>query len=303
MSSTKAWISACRPKTLPLALSGIILGSFLSYSDIYSSEQQPFNWKILLSAILTATFLQILSNLANDYGDAETGADIDRIGPTRAVQSGSITKQKMKFAIGIFIVLSLISGLSLLYYSLWPLDLSFILFFVLGVLAIFAAIKYTIGKNPYGYRALGDIFVFLFFGWVAVLGIYFLNTKTIDLMLLLPASSVGLFSMAVLNLNNMRDVENDSKVGKNTLVVLLGIEKAKKYHYTLIITGLTLALGYVILRHCLPYGLIFCMLIPIFLTHLIRTNKNTGIKLEPELKIMALLTFFFTLLLGIGCTI
>jgi 1,4-dihydroxy-2-naphthoate octaprenyltransferase len=229
MSNTISnWLSAFRLRTLPLAFSCIITGSFLA--ALYT-----FKWEITLLALLTTLFLQILSNLSNDYGDTVHGADsADRIGPKRAVQSGKISKASMKMAMIVFALLALISGLLLLYIALDNVK-TILIFLLLGLSAITAAIKYTAGKNPYGYKGLGDLFVFIFFGIVGVEGVFFLHTQAFSVNGLLPASAIGLLSVAVLNLNNMRDHVSDAKAGKNTLVVKMGFENAKRYHAALII--------------------------------------------------------------------
>ena len=224
----KAWIQAFRLRTLPLALSSILMGIIVSY--IHDS----FLLQVSIWAVITTLLLQILSNLANDYGDASKGTDNEnRLGPERTVQSGKISPKSMKNAIIIFSFLSLISGL----YLIWLSNIDFIkalLFLLLGVLAIAAAIKYTVGKRAYGYSGLGDLFVFIFFGPVAVLGSFYLNSGYISYDVIFPAITVGLLSTAVLNLNNMRDLDNDKKSGKNTIVVKLGIKRAKLYHIIIV---------------------------------------------------------------------
>ena len=227
-----------RLRTLPLAAASIIVGAGIAV------HQQVFNLPIFLLSLTTALLLQILSNLANDFGDAITGADDEnRVGPKRAMQSGLITAEAMKFAIVLTIILTLLSGLSLLTLALDGDLFSWLVFLGLGVLAIIAAITYTMGKLPYGYRALGDVAVFIFFGLLGVIGSFYLYALSFDWLLILPAASIGLLSAAVLNINNMRDMENDYKHNKTTLVVLLGRTKAFKYHLCLIMLAPLLA-GY-----------------------------------------------------------
>nr|WP_117235994.1 1,4-dihydroxy-2-naphthoate polyprenyltransferase [Vibrio maerlii] len=231
--SIQIWLDAARPKTLPLALAAIITGSSLAFASGH------FSLPIALLCLLTATLLQILSNLANDYGDAEKGTDNDqRLGPMRAIQSGAVSLKDMKQAIGINIVFICLSGLALLFYSLDSLQ-NFFIFIALGILSIVAALAYTMGSKPYGYAGLGDLSVFIFFGLLGVCGTYFLHTAGINPDLLLPAIGSGLFAVAVLNVNNMRDIENDAECGKKTLAVRLGSEKAKRYHTQLLFGGLT----------------------------------------------------------------
>lgn len=234
----KHWLSAFRLRTLPLAISGIICGSMVA------EHLQIYNAGIMIWAMLTAVFLQILSNLANDYGDFVKGTDNEnRIGNKRTLQSGVITKNTMQKMIGVFVLLSLLSGIRLLHIS-FPggVSISFIAFLIIGLLAILAAIYYTIGKHAYGYSGKGDIAVFIFFGIVSVLGVYLLHTQMVfkwneDGLAILPAISMGLLSTAVLNTNNIRDIENDKASGKITLVVKWGIQLAKRYHLCLIVGG------------------------------------------------------------------
>ncbi len=226
--SLQIWLDAARPKTLPLALVSILTGSVLAYAA------GQFSLTIAIMAFVTATLLQILSNLANDYGDAVKGTDNDkRIGPLRAIQSGAVSTAQMKQAIIFNIVLTIISGLILVFYSLSSLQ-SILTFVGLGMLAILAAVAYTMGSKPYGYVGLGDISVFLFFGLLGVSGTYFLHTGHVDTTLLLPALGCGLLAVAVLNINNMRDIDNDRTCGKRTMAVRLGQHKAKQYHFILL---------------------------------------------------------------------
>jgi len=297
MSKTKAWIHAFRLRTLPLALSNIFLGSLLAVAD------GGFSLKIFLLATLTTLFLQILSNLANDLGDSISGADNEeRVGPQRAVQSGVISKKEMIQMVIVFVIFSLISGLWLLWEGLQFLTYTqgFIML-GLGILAIGAAINYTVGKNPYGYSGFGDLFVFLFFGLLGVLGTYFLHIGSLHWMLILPASAVGLLSVGVLNLNNLRDEQNDAKSGKKTLVVILGRKRAKIYHVFLVGSAMILACIYTYLHWVSPYQLLFVLSVPFLIRNMIRVIKNHKPKeLDPELKRLALSTLLFSLTFGVG---
>ncbi|NNE16386.1 MAG: 1,4-dihydroxy-2-naphthoate polyprenyltransferase [Saprospiraceae bacterium] len=291
----KHWIEAMRLRTLPLALACIGMGAVLALSD------GSFNSLIFLLCCLTTISLQILSNLANDYGDSIHGADnADRLGPLRAVQSGVITSSKMRKAVIITSVLSLIFGIMLLVVS----DISmkmFIGFIILGLIAIAAAILYTNGKLPYGYHGLGDLSVFLFFGLLAVLGTYFLQTKSLDLTLLLPASSCGLFAVAVLNINNIRDIKSDKIAGKHSLPVMLGLKKAKIYHLLLLFTGLATSIIYVMLDYNSINELLFLLVMPLLILNGLRVYKSESEKsLDPLLKQMALTTLLFVILFGIS---
>lgn len=293
----KIWISAFRLRTLPLALSVIFMGSLLAAS------QSSFRWSVLALAVTTTLFLQILSNLANDYGDTQNGADSDdRIGPARAVQSGAITAQAMKKAMVVFGILSLISGISLIVVSLtnlaWWYSVGFL---VLGLASIAAAVKYTAGDNPYGYRGLGDIYVFLFFGLVGVLGSYYLHANRFDPTIILPAASMGLLSTGVLNLNNMRDRISDEKAGKITIPVRIGFASAKVYHFVLISAALISAGVYVALNYTGYWNFLFLLSAPLFIKHLAFVAECTDPQaLDPELKKLALSTLLFCILLGTG---
>lgn len=295
-SKFSAWMDAFRLRTLPLAFSCIFTGTAVAIFDGY------WNPLILGLALATTLFLQILSNLANDYGDSQNGVDNEhRVGPKRTVQSGKITSSSMKKALWITASLALLSGLTLIYTAFGPENWKTALIFILlGLTAIGAAIKYTIGQTPYGYKGLGDLFVFLFFGLVGVVGIYYLNTSSVGTYVFLPAISVGLWASAVLNLNNMRDHVNDAASGKRTLVVIMGLPKAKAYHFTLILVGWAAAISFVILRGTPWMALVFIPFI-LQLTHLSRVYQtDSPAKLDPELKKLALSTFLFSaLLLGV----
>lgn len=296
-SSIKAWLSAFRLRTLPLSLSSIFLGSFLAYHN------QAFSLNILILASLTTLFLQVLSNLANDYGDTQNGADTnERIGPKRAVQSGAISQKAMFRAIVLFSAFSFISGVALLYFAFHNASLNnWLVFLGLGILAIIAAIKYTMGKNPYGYMGFGDVFVFLFFGLTGVLGTYYLHTLSFDWQILLPASTIGLLSVGVLNLNNMRDIESDRSTGKHTLVVKLGPEKARIYHISLLTFAMLCAITYNLLNLNSAFQWLFLITLPLAALNAkaVITTKNAR-ELDPQLKKLALTTLLFALTFGIG---
>jgi len=295
----KKWLNAFRLKTLPLAFSSIIMGAAVSY------DQKYFNWLILALAILTSTFLQILSNLANDYGDAISGVDNEnRLGPIRAIQSGQVTVQQMKIAVILFSLLSFISGISLLVVSFSNITILFLLFLLVGLLAIAAAIKYTIGKNAYGYSGLGDISVFVFFGVVGVIGSSYLFNLTIELVIILPAISIGVFSVGVLNLNNLRDIDNDAKHGKNTLAVKFGRSWSKNYHYALITTGWLLFVLFLYFSSSSLLGYLPLLLLPVFIANLRAVKNHTDPQeLINKLKQLALGTFGFALLYFISVLI
>lgn len=296
----KKWIKAARLRTLPLSVSGIILGSACAYQAVPSHSKF---WLIFGLCLLTTLFFQVLSNYANDYGDAVKGTDnVNRVGPQRAIQSGEITKAAMKKTIIITSVLGMISSVAVVYFSFGKENfIQAVIYLVLSVACIAAAIKYTVGSSAYGYRGLGDIFVFVFFGLVSTLGSYYLYTHSLDLKVLFPAFAVGFLSTAVLNMNNMRDIENDAAMNKNTLVVKMGYQKAKTYHFCLIIASIILFNMYAIVSFTKWYQFVYVLaLIPLF--------KNIGVvaktinprDLDPELKRIALTTFFISLLFSIA---
>lgn len=297
MSNTKAWLQAARLRTLPLSISGILVGSFYAYSQGF------INWGIFSLAMVTTLGLQILSNFANDYGDGVKGTDNEhRIGPQRAIQSGAISAQAMKKGIIITALLTLAAAVVLIYLSFGRDNFGYsVFFFVLGLAAIAAAIKYTVGSSAYGYRGLGDLFVFIFFGLISVIGCYFLFAQKVDKLVILPAISVGLLSVAVLNLNNMRDQVSDAMSGKNTLVVKMGAKAAKVYHYLIILTALSLTLVFAILKDFRPVQYFFVAGYIPFLIH-IKTVKGNTIprELDPELKKVALGTFLLSVLLCVA---
>jgi 1,4-dihydroxy-2-naphthoate octaprenyltransferase len=297
----KSYIKAARLRTLPLSISGIILGSALGIESL-EMEVSIFKSPIFWLAILTTIGFQVLSNFANDYGDGIKGSDKNRTGEARMVSSGAITPKQMKMAMIITTVITLIIALLLIYVSFGKENFGYsILFLGLGIASIAAAIKYTVGNSAYGYSGFGDVFVFLFFGLLSVLGSYFLYTKHINLEVFLPAISVGLLSTAVLNLNNLRDRAEDKKNNKNTLVVKLGSEKAKKYHYFLIFGALISALAYVFLDFRTIYQLIFLVAFVPLLKNIITVTQNKiPAELDSELKKVALSTFLFAILFGIG---
>jgi len=295
-SGFSAWIEAFRLRTLPLALSAIIMGSFLAVAD------GRYYAPVIGLAVLTTLFLQILSNLANDYGDLLKGTDNDnRVGPKRGVQSGRISLRQIKSAIILFAMLSFVSGLGLLYVSLGNHFLTALLFLALGLAAIAASIKYTAGNHAYGYRGLGDLFVFIFFGLVAVTGTYYLNSLHFHWLILLPASAMGFLSAGVLNLNNMRDMDNDRASGKHTIASQLGYGKARIYHTLLVTFALVLATAFVLLDFHSVWNLLFVLTIPLFIRDLIQIfNTQDKALLDPFLKRLALSTLLFTLLFGVG---
>ncbi|WP_459210985.1 1,4-dihydroxy-2-naphthoate octaprenyltransferase [Aquimarina rhabdastrellae] len=301
MSRLKSWISAARLRTLPLSISGIIVGSAVALA------QGMFNGEIFGLAIITTLGLQVLSNFANDYGDGVKGTDNEeRVGPMRALQSGAISRVEMKKGIVITAVLTLISAIALIYLAFGKENFLYsIFFFVLGLLSIVAAIKYTVGGSAYGYKGFGDIFVFIFFGLVSVVGSHFLYVQELEYPIWLLAFVIGALSSAVLNLNNMRDHVGDKKSGKETLVVKLGFTNAKMYHYFLIIASLFACILYVLMLSTIHWknALPFIAFIPLGI-HTLKVYKTQEPKaLDPELKKVALSTFLFALLFMVSAIV
>ena len=301
----KHWIEAARLRTLPLSVSGIIVGSMYALAnptDDVLTPTEVFNWKLFAFAIITTLGLQILSNFANDYGDGIKGTDNeDRVGPKRTIQSGVITPQAMKNAIVLTSILTFLSAIYLIYLAFGAHNLGYSLFYlILGIAAIASAIRYTVGNSAYGYRGFGDVFVFVFFGLVSTLGVNFLYSKQLDAILFLPATAIGFLSVAVLNLNNMRDEASDRKSGKNTLVVKMGIENAKKYHYFLIVGAMILVLLFAFLSNFNFDQYLFVLAYLPLVKHLVTVYKNQNSKLlDPELKKVALSTFALSVLLAL----
>lgn len=297
MTNVKTWISALRLRTLPLSVSGIIVGTCLAaYNGFY-------NGTTFFLAILTTVSLQILSNLANDYGDGVKGTDNEnRIGPERSIQSGAIAPKEMLYAIriNILIVILLIFFLIMSAFGVQKFHFS-LLFFFLGIVSIYAAIKYTIGESAYGYRALGDLMVFLFFGCLSVMGSYFLYARQLDHLLILPACSIGLLSTGVLNLNNMRDIESDREANKITMALKLGYRNAKIYHLFLVATAIILAVLFGVLYFRAAINFLFVIAFIPLIIHIIKVmrTKEPG-NLDSQLKVLALSTFLFAILLGVG---
>lgn len=292
----KNYIKAARLRTLPLSVSGIITGSLIAAS------QQSFNYVIFILAILTTVGFQVLSNFANDYGDGVKGTDSNREGEERMVASGAISPKQMKKAIKVTIIFTLLVAVLLIYMAFGKGNFLYsLLFLVLGLSSIVAAIKYTVGKSAYGYSGFGDVFVFAFFGLLAVVGSYFLYTQQLNFTIFLPAFSIGLLSTAVLNLNNMRDRANDAKVGKNTLVVKIGSEFAKYYHYYLIAASFLFATLFVVINFSKPIQFLYVIAYIPLVKHVIFVSKNSKeALLDGELKKVALSTFLFSILLGLG---
>ena len=291
-NKARVWIQAARLRTLPLSVSGILLGNG------YSLKHPSFSWLLFLLMLCTAILFQIISNFANDYGDGIKGTDNrNRVGPKRALQSGMLSARELKRGIVITAIIALcFSSITIILAFGTDSLFYFILFIVLSFLCVWAAISYTVGKNAYGYVGLGDLFVFLFFGLLAVIGSSFVQLQTISRTLLQLSLIIGLLAVGVLNLNNMRDRENDAAFGKNTLAVLLGDKRAKIYHYSLL--GLAITLIFVVFLNLSgPYFWLPITTVVPLVVHFFRVYKNVNPKLlDNELKTLALSVFAFSAL-------
>lgn len=296
MKRFKYYIQSFRLRTLPLSLSGIFLGSLLATAD-----GEVNGWRFVL-AVLTTLCLQILSNLANELGDLKKGTDNEnRLGPIRSIQSGALGVREFYRIIICFAGLSLIFGSVLVYIAFRSLlSWNSFIMLLLGAGAVVAAVKYTMGRDAYGYRGLGDLFVFLFFGLVSTVGAWFLMTARIEAAVFLPAMSIGLLSTGVLNLNNIRDIENDRVCGKRTIPVIIGEEHAKVYHYFLIGGAVVSMLCYAYLFPNSGYGYLFLFTVPLLWVHLERVRNYSGRAIDSQLKFLSLITLAFALLSGVG---
>lgn len=299
MKKIKAWLAAARLRTLPLSVSGIIVGASLGNNDLKNTNlwQSSLFW----IAILVTVGFQVLSNFANDYGDGIRGTDAKREGEKRMVASGIITPKQMKTGMIITGIITFFLATILIFMAFRNKNfiISFV-FFNLTIISLIAAVKYTVGKKAYGYSGLGDVFVFLFFGLLSVLGSYYLFTHNLHYQLLLPAFAIGCFSTAVLNLNNMRDIENDAAANKNTLVVKLGAIKAKKYHAFLLLFGMLCAIIYTVINYRELLQFVYLIAFIPFLLNIKTVFKNKSpMLLDGELKKVALSTFLFAILFSI----
>ncbi|ELY2789341.1 1,4-dihydroxy-2-naphthoate polyprenyltransferase [Cronobacter sakazakii] len=292
VNRTQAWLESLRPRTLPLAFSAILVGSALA------SWQGYFDPVITLLALLTAGLLQILSNLANDYGDAVKGSDQpDRLGPLRGMQKGAITAPQMKRAIQLTVALICISGLALVYVACHSMA-DVLGFLALGALSILAAITYTVGTRPYGYMGLGDVSVLIFFGWLSVLGSWYLQAHTLIAPVWLPATACGLLAAAVLNINNLRDIDSDRRNGKNTLAVRLGPVAARRYHVALLAGALVCLAAFNLLWLHSLWGWLFLLASPLLARQarfVLRETKPAAMRpmLERTVKAALLVNLLF----------
>ena len=304
------WLQAARLRTLPLSISGILLGSFIArWRLVHIGEN--WDWRIFALAMLVTLLYQVLSNFANDYGDGVRGTDRfrDKNAEKRAIASGIISVKQMKMAVISTAILAMIMTIGLLYTAFFPhYILEFYVFIGLGILCILAAVGYTMGKKPYGYLGLGDIMVFIFFGWISVGGSYFLFTKVWSWDILLPASAIGMLSVAVLNLNNMRDLESDKLAGKNTLALRLGFKRAMIYQIVLMQLPLILVLIFLLKNELQIKGNYYAFMVMVLffpMTAMRRKIMKAKLpkELDPFLKQVGIITLMMAVLLAIGLNI
>ena len=295
MKKIRYYIASMRLRTLPLSMSGVILGLMLAAADY------QVRWDTIVLTLLTTAFLQILANVSNEYGDYKSGTDSsDRKGPAYSLTGGFLTENDFKVMIWIYIILCAVSGLALIKISFGTLiDLEPALMILLGAAAIKAATHYTLGKNPYGYRGLGDIYVFLFFGLVSVLGAYYVASHNLRPLMLLPASAIGLFSVGVLKGNNIRDMETDARTGK-TIPLRIGERNAKIYQTALVAGGWICMTVFTFLRIPDPWHFLFLATLPLFVIHIVGVWKKSGKALDPMLPLLVMSTFAFSILGGLG---
>ena len=295
MSKILAAVKSMRLRTLPISTGGVLLGILLATADFRVS------WGVAVLTVLTTVCLQILSNLSNELGDVLHGTDTpERLGPQYGLNSGELTVAQMKRLIGLFVVLCMVSGTAMTWYSFGTLlDLTPILVLLLGAAAITGAMKYTLGRNPYGYRGLGDVYVFLFFGIVAVCGAYFVASHTMFWRLLLPGAAVGCFSVGVLNVNNIRDMKTDAR-NRVTVAIRLGEHRAKIYQSILIVLGWALMVAYCCLRFFSWWHYLYVLTLPLFVLHLRGVWQRNDRELDPMLPLLVMATFLFCVLAGVG---
>lgn len=296
----KMWWETARPKTLPLALASIFTGSALGYW----ANPQGFNGLVMALCLLTTILLQVLSNFANDYGDHQKGSDTEeRIGPLRGIQKGAISAKELKWGLILMVVASFLSGSFLIGIAYENLSDLFA-FAGLGILAIVAAITYTVGVKPYGYMGLGDISVLVFFGLLGVGGTYYLQTHSIDSHIILPAIGSGLLASAVLNINNLRDIEQDAKAGKNTLAVRLGAYKGRVYHCILLSVAALCYLAFAVATAISWTNYLFVLVMPLLAKHAIFVYRSQQpSELRPILAQMSMISLLINILFSLGLLI
>ncbi|WP_423994877.1 1,4-dihydroxy-2-naphthoate octaprenyltransferase [Haemophilus influenzae] len=296
----KMWWETARPKTLPLALASIFTGSALGYW----ANPQGFNGLVMALCLLTTILLQVLSNFANDYGDHQKGSDTEeRIGPLRGIQKGAISAKELKWGLILMVMASFLSGSFLIGIAYENLSDLFA-FAGLGILAIVAAITYTVGAKPYGYMGLGDISVLVFFGLLGVGGTYYLQTHSIASHIILPAIGSGLLASAVLNINNLRDIEQDAKASKNTLAVRLGAYKGRVYHCILLSVAALCYLAFALATAISWTNYLFVLAMPLLAKHAIFVYRSQQpSELRPMLAQMSMISLLINILFSLGLLI
>ena len=295
-SKTKAYITSLRLRTLPLSLAGVVLGSLLAASD------GAFDGTVFVLVVVTAMALQILSNMANEIGDLDKGTDNDRrLGPIRGTQSGALSRREMARAMVTAGCVAVVAGVALVWVAFRDLlQWESVALLLAGAASVAAAVKYTLGRNAYGYHGLGDVFVFVFFGLVSVAGSYFAMAGRISWEVFLPAAAIGFLSMGVLNMNNIRDVENDAACGKRTLPVKFGVAWAKRYEFVIVLSAFLLMLVYTVLHPAGWAGYLFVLTLPLLCLHLARVRRGEGRALDSQLRFISLSTLLLVLLSGFG---
>lgn len=298
MGKIKYYVATMRLRTIPLSLAGVSLGIMLAAADYRIS------WQVVIFILLTTVSLQLLSNVSNELGDYLRGTDsADRKGPCYSLTTGKLGERDFKGMIVAYIILSAVSGLAMIWFSFGTfLAVESLLLIVLGAAAIMGAMRYTLGRNPYGYRGLGDLYVFLFFGIVSVMGAYFVASHAMFWKMLLPASCIGAFSVAVLNVNNIRDMSTDAAT-RVTIPLKIGEKWAKVYQTGLIVAGWVCMIAYSLLRIYDIWHYLFVLTLPLFIAHLSGVWKRSGKALDPMLPLLVMSTFLFSLLAGFGYTV
>jgi 1,4-dihydroxy-2-naphthoate octaprenyltransferase len=294
MNNLKKWIIAARLETIVLALASVGLGSALAAST------GSFDWRLGLLTALTAALLQIICNLANDYGDFTHGADpVNKCKPPSAIQVGLVTLKQVKHALQLLLVPTLGLGMLLIYLGQLS-SLALFIFVGLGAAAIIAAVAYTMGKKPYGYQGWGDVAVLVFFGLVGVGGTFYLHTKQSGTIWLLPAISYGSLVVAVLNVNNIRDITSDAQVGKKTIPVRIGKKAAIYYHWGLLTISTMAVLAFLLRYVNSPWPYLCLCTLPALIRHGMAVGRQDPAQLTKQLQNLVLTIFVFVCLLAAG---
>ena len=292
----KACVKSLRLRTLPLSLAGVILGVALAADR---ADVSP--WAAAL-IFLTTVCLQILSNLSNELGDTLNGTDtVERQGPQSALGSGELTVEEMKRLIRTFIVLCVAFGLGMIQVSFGSIfKTESLCLEALGAAAIVGAMRYTLGKNPYGYRGLGDLYVFIFFGLVSVLGGYYVAARELPHpAMLLPASAIGLFSVGVLNVNNIRDMKTDA-ANRVTVAIRLGLKGARIYQTVILTLGWLMMVSFCLIYDPAPGHFLSLIVLPLYIKHLHGVWTRTERALDPMLPMLVISTFILSIITGAG---